>query len=324
MISITCTQCKTVLEMDEAFAGGVCRCRHCGTIQTVPSSLKGTSTSGGDAAAESIGGSRSLYAGAGGAATEANAGTHLNGTADAVSGSGMNSAAAGAGGDFAAGGALPSKSAKPFIIGGAVLLILLLALGGWFMLHNKGGGKDGGGGGEPLGPSFVGLKLNVPSVVYVLDRGNATTNYFDAIKAATYRSLQLLGPSKKFAVILTDNQTEDAMFPKQGMHDATAGELENLKEVLQDVVATGNSRFGPALDKAIALHPASIVIITAKYPLDDEDIAALAEAQKKGVTINTFAIGDIANPPLEALSTATGGAYRQISDHDLRTFAVEP
>jgi len=40
MISLTCTSCKTTLEIDDAFAGGVCRCRHCGTIQTVPSTLK--------------------------------------------------------------------------------------------------------------------------------------------------------------------------------------------------------------------------------------------------------------------------------------------
>jgi hypothetical protein len=40
MISLTCTSCKKVLEIDDAFAGGVCRCQHCGTIQTVPSSLK--------------------------------------------------------------------------------------------------------------------------------------------------------------------------------------------------------------------------------------------------------------------------------------------
>src|SRR5437016_2000318 len=40
MISLTCTSCKKVLEIDDAFAGGVCRCQYCGTIQTVPSSLK--------------------------------------------------------------------------------------------------------------------------------------------------------------------------------------------------------------------------------------------------------------------------------------------
>src|SRR5688500_5353996 len=42
MIYLTCTNCKATLEMDEAFAGGVCRCQHCGTIQTVPAHLKAT------------------------------------------------------------------------------------------------------------------------------------------------------------------------------------------------------------------------------------------------------------------------------------------
>jgi hypothetical protein len=36
MIQITCTSCQALLSMDDAFAGGVCRCRHCGAIQTVP------------------------------------------------------------------------------------------------------------------------------------------------------------------------------------------------------------------------------------------------------------------------------------------------
>src|SRR3954463_16815954 len=40
MISLNCTQCRQLLEMDDAFAGGVCRCQHCGTIQTVPRNLK--------------------------------------------------------------------------------------------------------------------------------------------------------------------------------------------------------------------------------------------------------------------------------------------
>ena len=40
MISLTCTNCKKVLQIDDAFAGGVCRCQFCGTIQTVPAKLK--------------------------------------------------------------------------------------------------------------------------------------------------------------------------------------------------------------------------------------------------------------------------------------------
>src|SRR2546423_4609786 len=40
MITVICTRCRAQLEMDDAFAGGVCRCQHCGTIQTVPSMSK--------------------------------------------------------------------------------------------------------------------------------------------------------------------------------------------------------------------------------------------------------------------------------------------
>ena len=57
MISITCTQCRTVLTIDEAFAGGVCRCQHCGTIQTVPKAAATASSSFNPAATTS----KSLY-----------------------------------------------------------------------------------------------------------------------------------------------------------------------------------------------------------------------------------------------------------------------
>src|SRR3954469_14715675 len=40
MIVVNCSQGKARLEMDEAFAGGVCRCHFCGTIQTVPAQAK--------------------------------------------------------------------------------------------------------------------------------------------------------------------------------------------------------------------------------------------------------------------------------------------
>ena len=50
MISLTCKSCKKSLEIDDAFAGGVCRCQHCGTIQTVPARRKGNSRPAGPTA----------------------------------------------------------------------------------------------------------------------------------------------------------------------------------------------------------------------------------------------------------------------------------
>src|ERR687895_772033 len=54
MISINCTQCQQHLEMDDAFAGGVCRCQYCGTIQTVPSHLKKKGTAPQPAGAKTL------------------------------------------------------------------------------------------------------------------------------------------------------------------------------------------------------------------------------------------------------------------------------
>ena len=39
MIQLECTNCKQTLTIEDAFAGGVCRCQFCGTIQTVPSNI---------------------------------------------------------------------------------------------------------------------------------------------------------------------------------------------------------------------------------------------------------------------------------------------
>lgn len=36
MITLACTKCSTTMNVDDGFAGGVCRCSNCGTIQTVP------------------------------------------------------------------------------------------------------------------------------------------------------------------------------------------------------------------------------------------------------------------------------------------------
>src|SRR5436190_21930613 len=83
MIRLTCTKCKATLEMDEAFAGGVCRCQHCGTIQMVPSHLKATATPATDA-------SKAVYqspAGVGGAGGPSSG---LDQLADVVASSGLS------------------------------------------------------------------------------------------------------------------------------------------------------------------------------------------------------------------------------------------
>ena len=92
MIRLTCTSCKAGLEMDEAFAGGVCRCQHCGTIQTVPAHLKDSAGAG--TYPQPAGSTKNLYQGrAGGSSAGAGAppNSGLDELGDAVASSGLSS-----------------------------------------------------------------------------------------------------------------------------------------------------------------------------------------------------------------------------------------
>ena len=84
MIRISCTNCKTILSIDDAFAGGVCRCQHCGTIQTVPAKARDGAAVG--AGGQSIGGLKSNYQ-----SNDASSGTGLDELAGIVVSSGLSS-----------------------------------------------------------------------------------------------------------------------------------------------------------------------------------------------------------------------------------------
>jgi len=86
VISITCTNCKTILTIDEAFAGGVCRCQHSGTIQTVPAAPRPT----GGLAPKATAVSKSLYQGQERSKPGPTAATELAELADAVASSGLS------------------------------------------------------------------------------------------------------------------------------------------------------------------------------------------------------------------------------------------
>src|ERR671913_500563 len=96
MISITCTNCQTQLSIDDAFAGGVCRCQHCGTIQTVPSKKK--AGAGATAAGLGVKTPKTLYAKR---VRDASVGTGLDELAEVVTSSGLTSSG------------LSSRSARP-------------------------------------------------------------------------------------------------------------------------------------------------------------------------------------------------------------------
>src|SRR5260221_2661179 len=147
MIRITCTNCKAQLSIDEAFAGGVCRCQHCGTIQAVPKHMKEAAAPAASKAGASKkagnGASKLLYRDK--IRVGSDAGSGLDAIAEIVASSGLSGSGLTSSGNFkrklppataAKSGAEPAPAAAPvpikhlvpMLIGSAIVIILLLSV----------------------------------------------------------------------------------------------------------------------------------------------------------------------------------------------------
>src|SRR4051794_23833066 len=152
MITLTCTHCQATLTMDDAFAGGACRCQHCGTIMTVPAALKKGGTAAALAGATAA---KTLYRRKSRASAGPGApGTGLDDLADIVASSGLAS------GRLRAGAPAGTRSRTSLLLTiCAVLIVTLIAVVVYLVTRGSGAdsaqqpvaGIDGGVPGAPAG-----------------------------------------------------------------------------------------------------------------------------------------------------------------------------
>jgi hypothetical protein len=309
MISLSCTNCRTVIEMDDAFAGGVCRCKHCGAIQTVPSRLK-------------TGSSKTLYKKS---TRGGQSGSGLDQLAQAVasssglSSSRLRSATAG------------KKSTKTFWIAASALLLIFIALlGGWFMLSHP---SQPPASIHPLAadaapaipPNFCGTPIAGNTIIYVLDRGSGTSELFSYLKEAAFKSAESLGRDRKFAILFWNNGSDDA-YPDSGPTFATQENIDEGRHLLDGIIAHGQSDARPALIKAVAASPDLIVLATAKGDQLDDDFTSqvLQICKDHAVKIDTFDLGESQlSRPLKQIAQRTGGQSHLIDTGTLRASIEE-
>ena len=334
MITINCTHCKSELSVDDAFAGGVCRCQFCGTIQTVPAPQKVARPVSPMATkpGQPSGGARSLYQGT--ARSGTTAGTGLDDLADAVASSGL------AGSGLASSrhtASPPSPQAPParrnllplMLIGTAVLIVLIGILVAVLISRQdhptSSAGPSAAANDSSGTPTFCGIPLPAGGVIYLLDRGNSAGELFDTLKATCYKSVADLGAHRQFQVILWDPVPGDVgtvEFPRGQMRNATSGEIEDLKRDFQDVSTTGSTRLSGPLREAVERHPQQIVIVTGKWELDESDVAALRDAASSGIRISAVQLGSGSpNSALQDVARQTGGEFRAVSGPELREFS---
>jgi hypothetical protein len=341
MIAITCTNCKADLMIDDAFAGGVCRCQYCGTIQTVPAKSKASASPMATPKPVAANAQKALFQNQSRVrqAAASAPGTGLDDIASAVASSGLsdsgltNSRLGTAKADAKARATKPKSPLLLILIGSGVLIVLLLVVLIVVLASghgsSKGGGSDGtadtGNTGTASGSNFCGIPLHMGSVIFVLDRGNSLSNDFDTLKAVTFNTLDQLGPARKFQVILWDNDSGPAEYPAGQMKDATNGATSEARRYFQDTIATGRSHLSGALKEAASRGPQEIVIATGKgaFELDDEDVAVLRSLIGKNIRVDAIQIQTSPSPipELQEVSRATGGQFRVVSPSDLRNLA---
>ncbi|CAN5557640.1 hypothetical protein BH09PLA1_BH09PLA1_17170 [soil metagenome] len=343
MISLTCTNCRTVLTIDDAFAGGVCRCQHCGTIQTVPTHLKGSANRApGATAAAGVGQKpqKAIYSRERGGAGESGVrvGTGLDELAEIVASSGFGSAGSGLRSGRLKSAPQPAAPIAPpksmalwlSVAGGVIVLLLVIVL--WLAFGRSTPQKASASAGAAaisedlaplaIGPHFCGIKLDAPVIIYVLDRGNGTGEVFDTLKEATYKSIETLGGDRKFQVIFWSNGQDDS-YPAGLPAYARTENVTACRRAMEDITAFGQSDPANALKRAIANKADTIVLVTGKgLELDPALAQQVMQIRKSsGVKIHTVAIGDSASPVLKDIANRTGAEYKTVSSAMLRIYA---
>jgi hypothetical protein len=194
MIRIACTNCKTVLSIDDAFAGGVCRCQHCGTIQTVPA--KKSSAPG-----QAVGAAKAIYRGS----KPDGSGTGLEELAEIVassglSGSGLTSRRLTKAPANSPAPAIPKNLVPIFVAVAAIILVLVIIII-WLVARDRSASSATMVAPQPTAqasaasmPSFCGMNLDGTSVIFLLDRGSSTQDYFAALKDANAEVGSFAGP----------------------------------------------------------------------------------------------------------------------------------
>lgn len=324
MIELTCANCRNTLEVDDAFAGGVCRCQYCGTIQTVPKPGGRAAAPGSKRGAVGSNEPKALYQ-VKSRTGLSSAPSGLEELAEVVHSSGLSSGLANrTTRNITTATPAQQKASNrttliAFVSGFVVVAVLCLVAA--FVVF---GGDDtpdeavppGSVDSLPKTPSFYRTELASDKVIYVIDRGDATANYFPMIKSLLTRSVASLGDERRFAVILWNNGGDDAYPLAGGATFANADEVAKLGKWLDDVSTGRATSVDSAIEKAAQQNPGDIILLTAKSDqLGFTDFAktVLAAVKGKDIKLHCFSIGDSpSDDPLKQVALESKGTFTHI------------
>lgn len=313
-IKIRCSECNKKVSIDEAFAGGMCRCPYCKALVYVP-----------EASGKAAAGARPAAPVGRPSAPESRA-DGADAAADAL---GAQAAMAGEGEGAVEHEHVPM--AQPVKLQGIItlvllgLLLLMVAAGVFIALKYIPSGEpqlppeDYEGATSPtvvkVGDNKAGVadvEFAAGPILYVIDGGSSMRNTLDHAGVLTRSSILSLGKAGlKFNVLLA-REEENKVLGEDYRAGGQAG-VDAALEFLTTVQASGATDIPKALTDALTRKPKVIVLVVSKPVSDAYEAAEAAKAQ--GVAIHTVEIwSDYPDPEtsasLKKVAEITGGKHR--------------
>ncbi|HUT56550.1 MAG TPA: hypothetical protein VNA25_01610 [Phycisphaerae bacterium] len=168
------------------------------------------------------------------------------------------------------------------------------------------------------GPKVAGMSFT-PPVIYVLDGGGSMKRLFDYARYMTWLSIQSLTPQQKFNILVS---TEGGVKALQDGYRAGGREgYLATKEFLSEVFPGGQTDIAGAIGAAIAKSPSTIVVF--RREAIEHPGALGAKAKAAGIVIVGVGLGSdrLSGESLGVLTAATGGLYEVFSEAALATWA---
>jgi hypothetical protein len=342
MIRITCTHCRQLLTIDDGFAGGVCRCQHCGTIQTVPAAAGKSQDRGAAPTAKTLYRAEARKIEGHSVELPTPDTSSLDQLADIVSSSGLAHSArtarptSGGGNGMSIEAKEPPRRLAPVnILAAVAVLVLVGAVAIFLMWHGQAAPNPSSAPpatsvteSAPTGPSFCGMSIDAQDiVVYLLDNGGSAGDTLQAMTTDCMQSIKSLGPERRFKVIFW--RDDGPVYPRDGTSRAIPDEIANCQTALQDAFAQGSAVADGAMKEAVATRPDAIVLVTAKADQLPDDFADAMISLRGDSSAKIYTVGingDSSTDPskpgvLARLAAQSGGRFLNISSADLNRLA---
>jgi len=313
-MKIRCTECTKKISIDEAFAGGVCRCPYCSALVFV-----------GGASDAMIG------AGARPAAPTSRPASPMDRPETPTVGAAPHDLEAHA----RAQGQEEIPTASPVKLQGIVTIVLLglllvMVAGVIVLAVSLGGGRGEYVPPEPEQNPFAAvsskrvvagdIRVNLP-VYYVVDGGGSMGETFFFALQMVQKSLRTLEAGDQFNVIICREEGDKAVSDKLLAAEEVSGEI--VAKVMENLMPSGATDVGKTISATLAKKPGTIVLLAKKYIDGAEKIGQ--EVKSKDVLFVTICLDglDDAAAAMAKMAEAAGGQAKAFSLSELEAHSQD-